>query len=79
MVTSAVLVVACDPVERAPESEHHITNPCSSSSKRLYYQALSSLQELVLVSQASSVVELRSAGARVAVDELYARANVRVG
>lgn len=69
--TYADAAVVCDPVERAPDSPTHVTNPrvvvevlspstekYDREEKRLYYQMLPSLEEYVLVSQDRRRVEL---------------------
>ena len=69
--TYADLTVVCDPVQRAPESPSHITNPrivvevlspsterYDREQKRLYYQQLESLQEYVLVAQDRRFIEV---------------------
>lgn len=69
--TYADLTVACDPLERDPDSPTHITNPrvvvevlspsterYDREQKRLYYQELESLSEYVLVAQDRRRIEV---------------------
>lgn len=69
--TYADATVVCDPVERAPESPTHVTNPrvvvevlspstedYDREDKRLCYQMLASLREYVLIAQDRRRVEV---------------------
>jgi len=69
--TYADLTVVCDPVERSPESPHHVINPrlvvevlspsterYDREQKRLYYQQVASLEDYVLVAQDRRLVEV---------------------
>lgn len=71
VATYADVSVVCEPVQRDPESETHVTNPrvvvevlspsterYDREQKRLYYQQIPALMEYVLVSQDGRRVEV---------------------
>lgn len=73
VATYADATVVCDPVERDPDSHAHVTNPrivvevlspsterYDREQKRLYYQQLDSLREVVLVAQDRRRIEVWS-------------------